>query len=144
MVSHDAPSVKFIYEALVDIAPTEDLGDGPYGHRRIVPITGGTFEGPSIRGTVLAGGADRQLVRADGVLELDAVYEMRTDDGAVLGVQNRVIIDQSQPDAPYTRSHITIAAPTGPYSWLSRRIIIGTLQPLTDRPAVRIRAYQVL
>jgi Protein of unknown function (DUF3237) len=143
MGMHEIPSVEFIYEALVEIAPTEMLGEGPYGRRSIVPITGGAFEGPSIRGVVLAGGADRQLLRADGVLELDAVYEMRTDDGAVLGIQNRVIIDQSG-DAPYTRSHITIAAPAGAYSWLSRRIIIGTLHPLTDRPAVCIRAFQVL
>ena len=57
----------------------------------MVPITGGTFEGPNIRGTVLAGGADRQLLRGDGVRTLDALYELQTDDGAIFTVRNQLL-----------------------------------------------------
>ena len=60
---------------MVDLAPTLPLGASPFGERRMVPIVGGTFEGPGLRGKVKAGGADRQLVRRDGAVSLDAVYE---------------------------------------------------------------------
>ena len=76
------PRTEFVYEAVVDIAPTVPLGDSPLGERRIVPITGGTFEGPDIRGKVLPGGADRQLIRKDCVRRLDALYEMQAEDGS--------------------------------------------------------------
>ena len=58
-----APGTEFVWEALVEIAPTQLLGEGPLGERRIVPITGGHFAGPRIRGRVLPGGAE---VRGDG------------------------------------------------------------------------------
>lgn len=54
------PRTEFVYEAIVDIAPPMTLGASPFGERFMVPITGGSFEGPGLRGTVLAGGADRQ------------------------------------------------------------------------------------
>ena len=56
------PRTEFVYESIVDLAPTLQLGVSPLGDRRMVPITGGTFEGPGLRGTVLAGGADNELV----------------------------------------------------------------------------------
>ena len=87
------PRTEFVYEAVFELAPTLNLGDSPLGERRMVPITGGSFEGPNIRGTVLPGGADRQLIRKDGVRQLDALYELQADDGAVITVRNRVLID---------------------------------------------------
>ncbi len=144
MAAPPAPRTEFVYEAIVDVAAQQDLGVGPYGRRMIVPIVGGTFEGPTMRGTVLPGGADRQLLRADGVLELDALYEQRTDDGAILTVRNQVTIDVAG-DTPYIMSHIRIDAPDGPYAWLTRRVLVGTLQPLMpERDAVRIGVYQVV
>jgi Protein of unknown function (DUF3237) len=90
---------------------------------------------------VLAGGADRQIQRVDGVLELDALYEMRTDDGVLLAVRNRVVIDTVN---PYARSHVAITAPTGRYDWLNRRIFVGTLEPLMPkRQAVCVRGFEV-
>jgi hypothetical protein len=144
MPAPPAPRSEFVYEAIVEVAAQEDLGNGPYGQRRIVPIIGGTFEGPSLRGTVTPGGADRQLLRADGLLELDALYELRTDDGAVLTVRNQVMIDMAG-ETPYVMSHIRIDAPEGRYAWLSRRVLVGTLQPLMpERNAVRVGVYQLL
>ncbi len=55
------PRTEFVYEAVVEIAPLVPLGDSPLGERRMVPITGGRFQGPRLRGIVLPGGADRQL-----------------------------------------------------------------------------------
>lgn len=136
-----APSTRFVYEALVELEPTRPLGDGPLGERRIVPITGGRFEGPRLRGRVLPGGADRQLVRADGVRELDALYELETDDGAVITVHNRVLIDsRAEPGAPIF-SKLDITAPLGPHDWLNRHVFVGTLRSLRPEPRVLIRVF---
>lgn len=140
-----APRSEFLYEAIVDIAPRETLGRGPLGERFIVPITGGSFAGPRLRGTVLAGGADRQLLRADGIRELDAFYEMRVDDGTVLTVRNRAIIDAPADGPRYAFSRLVLTAPEGPHAWLNRRLLVGTVDTLQPRRmAVRIRVYQLV
>jgi hypothetical protein len=139
------PRTELAWEAHVEIAPMMDLGESPLGRRRIVPITGGTFAGPRLRGTVLAGGADRQLVRKDGVTRLDALYEMRTDDGAVITVQNRVTIDRPPGQPPYLFSTVEAIAPEGPHAWLNRSVFVGTLHPLpSERRAVVVRVYRLV
>ncbi len=137
------PQTEFVYEAIVDIAPGMNLGVGPLGQRGFVPITGGTFEGPGIKGTVMAGGADRQLVRADGYRQLDALYELRTDDGAVITVRNQVL---SPPEGAQTRfSVLQITAPEEKYGWLNRSVHVGTLDSLRpDRDAVLIRVFRLV
>ena len=138
------PRAELAWEAFVELAPTLDLGDSPLGQRRMVPITGGRFEGPRLRGVVLAGGADRQLVRKDGVVLLNALYEMKTNDGAVITVLNRVTINSSASPEPYARSLVEVTAPDGPHSWLNRRAFVGTLHPLPPEDhAVVVRVYQL-
>jgi len=71
----------------VDVAPPQNVGAVPRGTRRIVPISGGTFEGPRLRGAVLAAGsADWLLLRADDVLELDLRITLDTHDGALISM----------------------------------------------------------
>src|SRR4029077_9370771 len=65
-------------------APRQELGTVPHGIRSIVPVTGGDFEGPRLRGKVLPGGDDWLLLRPDGVLELDLRITLETDDGALI------------------------------------------------------------
>src|SRR5260221_12922606 len=66
-----------------------DIGAVPDGIRRIAPVDGGTFEGPRLRGTIVAGSsADWLLLRADGVLELDLRLTLRTDDGALVSMKS--------------------------------------------------------
>ena len=101
-------------------------------------------QGPRLRGRVLPGGADRQWLRSDGLKELDALYEMQTDDGAVLTVRNRVVIDETALPGRYARSSVRITAPDGPHAWLGRRVFVGTLESLKPaREAVRISVYLV-
>lgn len=141
-----APTARRAWEAVVDIGPTQAIGASPLGERFIVPILGGRFdgevEGVPLRGVVLAGGADRQLVRADGVKELDALYEMRTDDGIVLTIRNRVTIDAPPGGPRYAVSHLRVVAPAGRCAVLNRRVFAGTLVPLRPaRDAVLVRAW---
>src|SRR6202045_5333814 len=73
----------------VMVAMPQSIGAVPHGTRRTVPITGGDFEGPRLRGTVLPGGsADWLLLRADGVLEMDLRVTLRTDDGALISMRS--------------------------------------------------------
>src|ERR1700737_3956084 len=73
----------------VIVATPHSIGAVPYGTRRTVPIAGGDFEGPRLRGSVLPGGsADWVLLRADGVLELDLRATLQTDDGALISMRS--------------------------------------------------------
>lgn len=140
-----APRTEFVYEAIAELEPSIDLGHGPLGERRMVPVIGGTFEGPGLKGKVLRGGADRQLLRGDGVRMLDALYEMQTDDGAILTVHNQVLTRVDAAGKPYRFSHITITAPQGPYEWLNQHVYVGTLNSLQPaRRAVVIRAWRLV
>ena len=58
-----SPGLNYLRRG-VTVDPPLDLGDVANGRRRIVPITGGEFSGPKIRGACLPGGADWQIIRA--------------------------------------------------------------------------------
>src|SRR5262252_6897488 len=73
----------------VNVAPPQNIGSVPLGTRRAVPLSGGAFEGPRLRGTVVPGGsADWLLLRADGVLEMDLRVTLQTDDGALISMRS--------------------------------------------------------
>src|SRR5215207_5647856 len=82
------PKLSLAMTLRVQVGPPTELGDVPRGRRRIIPILGGTFEGPIVRGKVLPGGADWQIVRADGLAELDTRYMLHTDGGSLIYIQN--------------------------------------------------------
>ena len=67
--------------------PPRDTGAGPLGTRGLAVVTGGSFEGPRLKGTVWAGGGDWWLRGPDGVLRLDVRITFETDDGALIYVQ---------------------------------------------------------
>ena len=83
------PRLEPLFRAVVEIAAPLSVGVTPHGERRIIPITGGRFEGEKLAGEVLPGGADWQIVRADGTALLEARYTLRTRDGALVYVRNR-------------------------------------------------------
>lgn len=139
-----------VFDANVTIGGLLDFGKSKYGERRIIPITGGTFKGPDIEGVVVPGGADWQLTRPDGDVELYARYTLKTEDGALIQVQNRVLMHMSKDGTspPYTRSVIDFEAPSkSPHAWLNHAIFLGTLtvpQPMPeDKPYVIISVYKV-
>jgi len=73
-----------LFRLRAQVAPPQITPAGPLGERRFIPVTGGTFAGERLSGTLLGGGADCQLVRADGVAELDVRVTLRCDDGAII------------------------------------------------------------
>lgn len=71
-----------------DVGELVSLGQAVYGERRYVPLGGGTVSGPELEGTVVAGGVDWQVQRADGALDIQAHYVVKTADGALVEVQS--------------------------------------------------------
>jgi hypothetical protein len=85
-----APRLTLLYRLEAELGPPLDLGDTAQGHRRIVPLIGGTFSGPEIGGTLVPGAsADWQTVLPDGTALGDIRYTLQTDSGALLYVQSR-------------------------------------------------------
>jgi Protein of unknown function (DUF3237) len=86
------PRLTQVYRLEATVAQPLDLGEIPPGHRRIVALTGGTFAGPEISGTLLAGAsADWQTVLPDGTALGDIRYTLQTDGGDLLDVQSRSV-----------------------------------------------------
>lgn len=139
------PVLQFAFEETVTLAPDVHPGATAAGERNIVPITGGTFEGPGIKGTILPGGWDWQLRRADGCTQIRADYMLRTDDGVVINVVNTGVSCRRKDPAAVVRTHPVFEAPLGKYEWLSQAAFIGTLDPVTlpdGGRAVKIRFYR--
>jgi uncharacterized protein DUF3237 len=145
-----APTTELAVELYVTLSPAVTVGESDGGTRQFIPITGGRFSGDGIRGEVMAGGADWQLRRPDGVTEVNALYSIRTDDGAVIVVDNRGIIVPPAPPAAgaapgrvYISTSPTFHAPQGKYDWLNKTRFVGTITPAPGGGAVIIRAFRV-
>jgi hypothetical protein len=149
-----APELVFVLEAAVTVGAPVEIGATPRGVRRIVPILGGTFEGPGLRGRVLPGGADWQVIHADGFSELDTRYVLETNDGALVSVQNRGVRhappdvmrrllagEAVDPSLVYFRTTPTFETASPALQWLVRATFVGTGE---RQPAeVRIRFWKV-
>ena len=86
------PSLTRVYRLEATLGAPLDLGDLAQGRRRIVPLTGGTFTGPELNGTLLPGSsADWQTILADGTALGDIRYTLQTDNGDLLYVQSRSV-----------------------------------------------------
>ena len=82
------PALLPMTQVRCEVRPMVSLGPAKYGERRFIPLGGGTVRGPELNGTLVEGGVDWQVNRADGVLDIAAHYVIRTDDGALVEVQS--------------------------------------------------------
>ncbi len=142
-----APGLELLYRSQVSLGQTIDVGETALGHRRIIPITGGTFEGPNIRGEILPMGWDWQLDRSDGCTQIIADYFLRTDDGVIINVVNSGALCRPGPDGaapPPPRTSPVFEVPRGKYEWLGKGGYIGTLgfDPTVTEPHVIITIYR--
>lgn len=129
-----------LFTIRLEVGQMTDLGKTPLGHRRIANVTGGTFEGEELRGTVLpAPAGDWLLVRADGVWTLDVRLTLRTDDGALIYMAYRGMRHGPQwvldrlakgekvdPSEYYFRTTPYFETSSEKYSWLNRIVSVGT------------------
>jgi Protein of unknown function (DUF3237) len=136
-INMEAPKLEFVCELKIKLKAPFIVGDTPHGLRRIIPIIGGTFEGPKMKGEILDGGADWQIVRKDGVAELEAHYQIKTDDGVIIYIKNvglRVATPEVAarigrgeavpPSEYYFRAVPKFEAPAGKYDWMNNAIFV--------------------
>ena len=131
--------LQHLFKAEISLAAAQELGATPQGRRRIIGITGGRFAGERLSGRVVPGGADWQVVRADGVADLDARYTLETSDGALIYVRNRGYRhgpakvlkklsagEEVDPSLYYMRTTPLFETGDARYAWLNRIVCIAT------------------
>lgn len=92
MTTLPEPRIRHVYHLEATVGEPLDVGEVTGGRRRVIPLTGGQFTGPELRGVLLPGtSADWQLVRPDGTAIGDIRYTLQTEDGALLYVRARSI-----------------------------------------------------
>ena len=125
----NTPQLEFALQLKVTLGEAYSCGETQHGRRTIIPITGGTFEGPNIKGTILNGGADYQLANAENRTELEAIYCIKTDDGVNIHVRNRGIIangkdEQGNPTFYFKAAPQFEAPADSKYAWLNNAIFV--------------------
>jgi hypothetical protein len=146
----NAPELRFAFEVQAEVGAPLDFGETQNGHRRVIPIMGGSVEGARLKGRILPGGADWQILRADGAAELDARYTIQTDQGALIYVANRGVrhgppqvlerLNRGEPVEPgsyYFRSVATFETSAEECVWLTRAIILGAGERYPDKVVLR-------
>jgi hypothetical protein len=139
MLPDPSLTLQPLFRAEIALAVPLEVGDTPTGRRRIIGITGGSFAGERLQGRILAGGADWQIVRADGVAWLDARYTMATHDGALIHVDNRgyrhgppevlarlAAGEPVDPASYYMRTTPWFETGDARYAWLNRVVCVAT------------------
>ena len=150
-----APALEFLARVRADVEAPQLLGPTLFGERRVVPIAGGEIAGPELRGQILPGGADWQVVCADGTALLEARYTVLTDDGALVYVRNLGIRcgppevleriqrgDVVDPAEYYFRSTPRFEAGDARYAWLNRILAVGSGARLANEVQLDIYAVR--
>ena len=133
------PELSHVFTAFVDVGAPLVLGAIAHGRRRIVPILGGSVEGPRLTAEILPGGADWQVIRADGTAEVVARYTLRATDGGLISVVNKGLRrgppevlarlaagETVDPSAYYFRTSPVFEVAPGPHAWLADNIFVAT------------------
>jgi hypothetical protein len=149
------PRFEFLMSLAVDVGDVVSMGPGPLGERRVVGILGGTFEGPGMRGEVMPGGADWQIVRADGVLDLDARYTLNEQGGGVIRVVSQgyrhgspeVLAalargEEVDPATYFFRTIMRFETGAPDLEWLNKTIAVATAERKARQ--VLLSAYKLL
>jgi hypothetical protein len=150
------PSLEFVMEVHVDVAAAVELGNTHGYARRVVPIIGGNFAGPTLEGKVLALGEDWQFTRPDGVVVLHARYVLETEQGERIAVENRGFrhgrvdlaarIEAGEPVPPseyyfLTRPVFETASPA--LQWMTRTVFIGKAERQTRSVVLQVWAVDI-
>jgi hypothetical protein len=148
-----APGLELLARVRADVGEPLTIGPTSAGVRRVVPILGGTVEGERLRGEVLPGGADWQLVEPDGTGRLEARYIVRTHDGALIYVRNlglrtgpaevlaRIADGEIVDPAEYHfRSIPGFECGDPRYEWLNRVLAVGSGARLPGAVAIDLYA----
>lgn len=141
-----------LFDLEVSVAAPQSVGRGEAGERRCVPITGGRLHG-KLNGVVLPGGADWQVLRPDGMADLDARYMLQTDLGARIEVCSRGLrqgppavmaqLARGEPvpaEAYYMRTALRFETAAPDLQWLVHCLAIGYGERKPDQVLLKVFA----
>lgn len=144
-----------LFRVHAELADILHLGVTPYGERRIINILGGRVEGSRLNGRILPGGADWQIVRADGVADIKARYTIESDGGGRILVASdglrhgpaevmaRLARGETvDPGSYYFRTVMRFETSDASLSWLNR--ILALARGMREPRAVRLDVHEVL
>jgi hypothetical protein len=150
-----ALQTRLICRISADLGEVQDIGQVPGGRRRVVPIAGGRVEGPHLQGEIVAGGADWQIIAADGTVAVEARYTLRADDGGLIlvhsrGVRNgepavmaRLLAGEDVDAAEYYfRTLVTLESSAPAHDWVNGRLFIALAA--REPAAVLIDLHEIL
>ena len=133
------PRLDLVARLEVRVGAPVAVGRTAGGERRVVPVLGGRVLGPRLTGSIVPGGSDVQLVRPDGVVEIEARYVVELDDGARVFVHDAGVRhappDVAAAPAPgeavdpalvYSRTRVIFETDAPRYRWLTRDLFVGT------------------
>ena len=145
---------EFLFNLSADVGDLISLGSCPLGERRVVYIGTGTFEGPDLRGELI-GGADWQILRSDGVLELDARYAIKDHRGGVIQVLSQGLRhgppevmarlargEDVDPESYFFRTVMRFETGASELAWLNKTIAVATARRRARR--VELEASRLL
>ena len=148
-------STEPIFRIQAEVGDMQHFGQTPYGERRVIDIRGGRIEGARLKGRILPGGADWQIVRTDGVIDLDARYTIETEAGGRILVRSdgmrhgpsEVLAalhrgEQVDPSHYYFRTMMRFETADPGLAWLNRMLALG--RGVRELHAVRLDVYEVL
>jgi hypothetical protein len=113
------PALIPMTQVRCEVGALVTLGPAKYGERRFVPLGGGTVQGPELNGTLVEGGVDWQVNRADGVLDIAAHYVICTDDGALVEVQS----DGMRHGPAEVMARLARGEPVEPHEYFFRTVV---------------------
>lgn len=144
------PELRFAFEIAADVQAPLDLGQTQAGHRRVIPIAGGLVSGPRLRGRILPGGADWQILRPEGTADLDARYTLQAEDGSLIYTVSRGIRHGSpevlarlnrgervDPAMYYFRTAASFETSAEAHAWLTRSLLVGVGERYPDKVVIR-------
>ncbi len=141
------PSAEFVMRLTVSLGRWYDVGETPEGYRRVIPITGGTFEGPKLRGEIMKGGADWQLIRGYRT-SLEAIYSIKTEDGVYIHIRNKGVAydgpDENGESSSYLMASPQFEAPAGSrYDWMNNCVFICSLDPSHVKDSIVLNIWKI-
>jgi hypothetical protein len=154
MAEIQTPGLLHVADLVVKIAEPIEIGHIAGNLRRMIPIAGGEVLGPRIRGKVLPGGSDFQLMRMDGVTDLQARYVIEIEERQFIYVENSGVRygppdlmeklrrgEAVDPALIYFRTTPRFETAAPGYEWLMRNLFLCSGARFPDR--VEMRFFQV-
>jgi hypothetical protein len=123
---------ELAFTITLNIRAEHDVGQTPYGHRRLLDVSGGTIAGDRLQGTVLTGGLEYELTLDNGVVEYQGINVLDTSAGRIFVRSCGVAPDKDSgariiPDFEATTSGNNAFLNTG--KWVAtREVTAGTMK----------------